>query len=147
MKSNIEQYNEHIDFETKHRKKWIKKAVPTRRYIKAIINIKIKESILSRKTGDKTTDPRIRRQVLRKTGGKCYLCFRQYTRNTKLAERLPKLYFTRLQIDHVVPFSKFGPNDISNYMPACSECNRKKSDLSLAEYRAGVRRPWRKRNV
>ena len=137
-------YMRHIEFETLHRKKWLARAVKNKRYIRGTINGKIKETIHSRDTGHRTTDPLIRSAVLAKTGGKCYLCWRQW--NPAMADRLPHLFFKHLQIDHIVPFSKFGPNAISNYMPVCSKCNNKKSDLSLAEYRAGMRRPrWRKK--
>jgi 5-methylcytosine-specific restriction endonuclease McrA len=139
-----EEYIAHLEFETGHRKRWITKAVPTRRYVKGMINNKIKDRIHSRFTGQTTMNPKIRRACLAKTGGRCYLCLRRYTTDEKLADMLPRLYFTHLQIDHVVPFSKFGPNSLSNYMPCCSSCNNAKSDLSLAEFRAGVRKGWRK---
>lgn len=134
-----------LEYETAHRKKWLKKAVQNKRYIRGKLNAVLKDRIHSRYSGQTTFDPAIRSAVLRKTGGKCYLCWRQWTENKKLSDLLPRLYFTNLQVDHVVPFSKHGPNSLSNYMPICSNCNNKKSDLSLAEYRAGVRRPrWRK---
>lgn len=138
-------YIQHLEFETSHRKKWLTKPVLTKRYIRAIIKNYVKEKIRSRDNGDMTTDPEIRARCLMKTGGTCYLCFRIYTTDIEKAKQLPSVYFAKLQIDHVVPFSKGGPNDISNYMPCCSRCNNKKSDLSLAEYRAGVRKPrWRR---
>lgn len=110
-----------------------------KRYIRGIITNKIKDKIRSRNTGQKTTDPEVRARVIQKTGGSCYLCFRQW--NPQMADMLPTRYFKHMQIDHIVPFSKFGPNDVANYMPVCSRCNNRKSDLSLAEYRAGVRKP------
>lgn len=135
-----------VDFELEHRKKWLDKPVRSKRYIRGIINNIIKEKINSRNTGERTTSPSVRLRALNKTGGKCYLCLRQYTQNTTKAVLLPRLYFSSLQIDHIMPFSKFGPNSISNYMPICSRCNNKKSDLSLAEFRAGVRKRNGKRH-
>lgn len=45
--------------------------------------------------------------------GKCAYCSR---------------YVVRLTVDHVVPLSKGGSNNISNIVPACSECNQRKKD-------------------
>jgi 5-methylcytosine-specific restriction endonuclease McrA len=44
--------------------------------------------------------------------------------------------FCRLSItiDHVVPLSKGGNNEISNLVPACKQCNNAKSDMSLGEF-------------
>lgn len=139
-------YQQHLEFESKHRKRWIHKAVKNRRYIRGTINAILKDRIHSRNTGQTTMDATVRATVLKRTRGRCYLCWRQWTPNVQLADLLPRLYFTNIQIDHVVPFSKFGPNAISNYMPVCGRCNNRKSDLSLGEFRAGVRRPRWMRN-
>jgi CRISPR/Cas system Type II protein with McrA/HNH and RuvC-like nuclease domain len=132
-----------LAFETAHRKRWLSKAVPSKRYLRAKLGNIIQDRINSRNKNQQTTDPHVRAIVLRKTGGKCYLCMRQYTTNALLEKIMPHLFFTGLEIDHIVPFSKFGPNTISNYLPVCRTCNSRKSDLSLAEFRAGKRRGWR----
>jgi 5-methylcytosine-specific restriction endonuclease McrA len=43
------------------------------------------------------------------------------------------------QIDHVIPQSKGGSDDISNLALACAFCNRSKGARSADEYRAIVR--------
>lgn len=130
--------NKALTHEIEHRKRWLSRPIHSKRYIRGILNNVIKEKIHSRRTGQTTTDPEIRARVLAKTGGICYLCHRQW--NPKLARLLPHVYFANLQIDHIVAFHKMGPNDVSNYLAICSRCNNRKSDLSLAEYHAGVKK-------
>jgi 5-methylcytosine-specific restriction endonuclease McrA len=40
-----------------------------------------------------------------------------------------------LQMDHVIPLSKGGRHAIANILPACPDCNRRKSDFLLAVWR------------
>ncbi len=63
------------------------------------------------------TDPvpsDIRYQVLASYNGRCALC------GATSKER-------RIEVDHIVPRSKGGSNDISNLQALCDECNRGKS--------------------
>lgn len=46
--------------------------------------------------------------------------------------------FKAPEIDHVHPVVSGGTNDIRNLVLSCSDCNRKKSDFSLDEYRAHI---------
>ena len=39
----------------------------------------------------------------------------------------------RLEIDHIKPQSKNGPDDIENLITACERCNSGKSDLELVQ--------------
>jgi 5-methylcytosine-specific restriction endonuclease McrA len=64
------------------------------------------------------TDPLpgdIRYRVLASAGGRCALC------GATSKER-------RIEVDHVVPRSKGGTNEISNLQALCDECNRGKSN-------------------
>lgn len=81
-------------------------------------------------------DDQTKAAVLAKTGGFCYICYRRYEPNLPASDAT----FNDLQIDHIVPFSKWGPDDISNLMPICARCNKIKSNLSLAEARRLVKR-------
>lgn len=56
-----------------------------------------------------------RMKIFRRYGGVCYLCGRLLDRNN-------------FQIDHIVPFSKGGPCNMSNYAPVHPICNRRKSN-------------------
>ena len=51
-----------------------------------------------------------REAVAKKTGGACHVC----------GGTLDKKW----QVDHVVPHKRGGASRESNYLPACSECNR-----------------------
>lgn len=37
-------------------------------------------------------------------------------------------------IDHIIPTSRYGPNLLTNLLPACKKCNSKKSSLSIYEF-------------
>jgi len=39
-------------------------------------------------------------------------------------------------VDHVIPSSRGGTNDVTNLVPACTSCNTSKADKLLAEWRA-----------
>ena len=45
-----------------------------------------------------------------------------------------KLKWGELHIDHIIPRSKGGKNEDSNYLAACQRCNSSKCDRSLEEF-------------
>jgi len=46
-------------------------------------------------------------------------------------------------IDHLVPKSLGGSNDIENLVPCCAECNREKADRMPTEDELTMARQWR----
>lgn len=64
---------------------------------------------------------KIRLQVLDRDGAQCGYC---QDRNGPL------------EVDHVIPVSKGGKEDLSNLVVACRSCNASKGGLSLEEWRA-----------
>lgn len=52
----------------------------------------------------------------------CYYCLRPFSSILKRT------------IDHIIPTSKGGTNDISNKVSSCRDCNSWKSDLSILEF-------------
>ena len=59
--------------------------------------------------------------VYNKTGGRCWYCGKELDDD--------------FQIDHANPINKGGSDDISNLLPSCNVCNRRKSDKTVEEYR------------
>ena len=71
------------------------------------------------------TDPvraDVRYQVLAAAQGRCALC------GAHSSER-------RIEVDHIVPRSRGGANDVSNLQALCDECNRGKSDTDQTGFR------------
>lgn len=60
----------------------------------------------------------VRVSVLHRDGYKCVFCGRS-----------PKQ--VQLEVDHIVPFSKGGSNDLSNLQTLCFDCNRGKGSRRL----------------
>lgn len=65
----------------------------------------------------------VRYKVLAAAKGRCTLC------GARSAER-------RIEVDHIVPRSRGGSNDISNLQALCDVCNRGKSNLDDTDFRA-----------
>ncbi len=63
---------------------------------------------------------RLRFSVLERDGFCCQYCGRS-----------PKEDGVKLVVDHIIPISKGGTNEMSNLITACGDCNRGKSDRLL----------------
>ena len=77
----------------------------------------------------KVISPRVRFAVLQRDGFACTYCGRRAGGSLTL------------QIDHVVPFSKNGPDDESNFVTACNQCNAGKADVEVVEEGASAEAP------
>ena len=64
----------------------------------------------------------IRYRVLAAARGRCSLC------GATSAER-------RIEVDHIIPRSRGGSNDMSNLQALCDECNRGKSNTDDTDFR------------
>ena len=62
-----------------------------------------------------------RADIYKKSNGICQLCGRKIT-------------FKDMSVDHIIPISKGGSNDINNTQAACLICNRFKADIYPQEF-------------
>lgn len=67
----------------------------------------------------KSTGTRLRMEILKRDGFKCYYCGRTPAQNVII------------EVDHVVPVSEGGTDDPENLVAACEECNAGKSNIPL----------------
>jgi 5-methylcytosine-specific restriction endonuclease McrA len=61
--------------------------------------------------------------VINRDGNYCYLCHKLFDKKGDMT------------IDHVVPTSLGGTDDIQNLKLAHEDCNRKKADMTLEEFK------------
>jgi 5-methylcytosine-specific restriction endonuclease McrA len=78
----------------------------------------------SREDGESTTNEFVRLYMRIQDGDQCRICKRMYS--PLLARVAPLFYFSRIEIDHIIPYSLGGRNDVDNYQLLCRECNRSK---------------------
>ncbi|MCK9575347.1 MAG: HNH endonuclease [Clostridia bacterium] len=62
--------------------------------------------------------PRLRFEVFKRDGFKCMYC----------GKASPEVV---LEVDHIIPYSKGGCDDLDNMITACRECNNGKSDIDI----------------
>ena len=72
---------------------------------------------------------KLRRSLMQKTMGRCYYC------EKKIEGRM-------MTIDHFVPKSKGGTDDISNLVPSCKECNEEKDDMDGYIYKMSFKQGY-----
>jgi len=77
------------------------------------------------RTGRGNIPKAVRHEVYKRDGCICQFCG---------AKRQPR----ELTIDHLVPVSRGGHDEITNYLTACKACNQRKADLSLEDFSAGL---------
>lgn len=61
--------------------------------------------------------------------GRCYYCGED-------------LYSSKIEVDHIRPFSKYKDGRTVNLCLACYDCNRLKSDLDMIEFKLLVLRSY-----
>lgn len=66
--------------------------------------------------------------ILRKQGGKCFYCEEVLTLKSVLH---PKC----MTVDHIIPKARGGANSFNNYVVACQECNRLRSDTDILDFK------------
>jgi 5-methylcytosine-specific restriction enzyme A len=80
-----------------------------------------RKKVIKTKKRSRSIPTSVRVDVLKKDNCRCVFC-------GATAQE------TQLQIDHIIPFSKGGSNDLSNLQTLCRECNRGKSDRVFRNY-------------
>lgn len=48
------------------------------------------------------------------------------------------LEYKDMQVDHIVPLKRGGPDDIKNMLPSCRSCNHYKATMTAEEYKRYV---------
>ena len=67
-------------------------------------------------------------------GGVCIYCKRVHTSNKELMKRLPHIFFSTWEIDHIIPLHHGGNNLNSNLHAVCQRCNQLKRDHTLSTF-------------
>jgi 5-methylcytosine-specific restriction endonuclease McrA len=96
-----------------------------------------REAILQQYQNSKTerlrkhsvSDPEVRAKVWSITGGRCFYCSVELSR-----ERSAEAPNRSFHVDHLVAKANGGPDHISNYVPACHSCNSSKHARPFAEF-------------
>lgn len=73
----------------------------------------------------KSIPKKVREVVYKKYDGHCAYCGQ-------------KISLSEMRVDHFVPLYNGGEDSISNYMPACKQCNYYKDTFTLEKFRGNV---------
>lgn len=92
------------------------------KYVPYIIN----DNYISNKS--RCVDLEIKKKLYEKQNGICYICGRKTTLNKN--DKNKDTYAT---VDHIVPLSKNGTNDIENMAIACDICNNLKGSFRYSK--------------
>lgn len=79
---------------------------------------------------DSRSDPVVRQRVRDLTDGRCVYC------ESELGDEW--------HVDHMVPHSQGGPDNFTNYVPACKSCNTTKHARHVVEFIRNGKRYWPK---
>lgn len=91
---------------------------------KVIIEYVANEASRPREKAKRKSLRSVRGRVFEKSNGKCAYC------DSQLIES------GNWHVDHVVPISRGGADEIENMVAACHRCNTKKSDKPASEFRS-----------
>lgn len=104
--------------------KWVKEAGIQARSIKEAAIISGRARRRGARAKNRGVTPRLRYLVLARDGFKCCACGRS-----------PKEHGVVLHVDHIIPESKGGSDEIDNLQSLCDDCNQGKADLLPDEIR------------
>ena len=77
---------------------------------------------------------KVKARVWKKTDGKCWYCGTETIPFS--SERSPLLVNKDFCVDHAIPRSRGGGDELENLVPACWTCNNRKGDRTVEEFRA-----------
>lgn len=77
-------------------------------------------------TEHKLIEPHIKRQIWERQNEKCAYCGQ-------------RKQLKRMTVDHIIPLSKGGTDDIENLQCTCKKCNRLKDDMLPHEFTEFIR--------
>ena len=72
-----------------------------------------------------------------KTSGKCRCCGKQLVREHYGKDNLDGAW----EVDHAIPVSRGGTDNIENLWPMCPECNQRKGDQTWNEFKGSCSNP------